>query len=155
MLQSGLDAERRRKESVMSENAETAILAGGCFWGVQELQRRRERVTSTRVGCRGGENDNPTYGKHPGHAEAVEIIFDPERIAHQLVREPEAVRERTLEITILAAGAGARAFNVRVAGMATFVTNHLSLAGAEGRRRPSGGVQPQGRSAGPLFGGRR
>ena len=44
----------------MSDNAETAILAGGCFWGVQELLRHREGVISTRVGYTGGENDNPT-----------------------------------------------------------------------------------------------
>ena len=61
----------------MSTNAETAILAGGCFWGVQELLRKRDGVISTRVGYTGGENDNPTYGNHPGHAEAIEIVYDP------------------------------------------------------------------------------
>ena len=59
----------------MSDNTETAILAGGCFWGVQELLRRRDGVLSTRVGYTGGRNENPTYRNHPGHAEAVEIVF--------------------------------------------------------------------------------
>ena len=55
-----------------------AILAGGCFWGVQELVRRQPGVLSTRVGYTGGSNDHPTYRNHPGHAEALEIVFDPE-----------------------------------------------------------------------------
>ena len=71
----------------MSDNAETAILAGGCFWGVQELLRQRDGVISTRVGYTGGENDNPTYRNHPGHAEAVEIVFDPERISYRDILE--------------------------------------------------------------------
>ena len=71
----------------MSDNAETAILAGGCFWGVQELLREREGVISTRVGYTGGDNDNPTYRNHPGHAEAVEIVFDPERISYRDILE--------------------------------------------------------------------
>src|SRR5437763_12251205 len=83
MLHTGLDAELRIKESAMSDNTETAILAGGCFWGVQELLRQREGVISTRVGYTGGRNDNPTYRNHPGHAEAVEIVFDPERISYR------------------------------------------------------------------------
>ena len=71
----------------MTDNAETAILAGGCFWGVQDLLRRRDGVISTRVGYTGGQNDNPTYGNHPGHAEAVEIVFDPERISYRDILE--------------------------------------------------------------------
>ena len=71
----------------MSDNAETAILAGGCFWGVQDLLRQRDGVISTRVGYTGGENDNPTYRNHPGHAEAVEIVFDPERISYRDILE--------------------------------------------------------------------
>ena len=71
----------------MSNNAETAILAGGCFWGVQDLLRRRDGVISTRVGYTGGENDDPTYRNHPGHAEAVEIVFDPERISYRDILE--------------------------------------------------------------------
>ena len=71
----------------MSDNAETAILAGGCFWPAQELLRHREGVISTRVGYTGGENDNPTDENHPGHAEAVEIVFDPERISYREILE--------------------------------------------------------------------
>ena len=55
-----------------------AILAGGCFWGVQELVRQQSGVLSTRVGYTGGSNDHLTYRNRPGHAEALEIVFDPE-----------------------------------------------------------------------------
>ena len=71
----------------MTDNTETAILAGGCFWGVQELLRKRDGVISTRVGYTGGENDNATYRNHPGHAEAVEIVFDPEQISYRDILE--------------------------------------------------------------------
>jgi len=71
----------------MSENTETAILAGGCFWPAQELLRHRAGIISTRVGYTGGENDNPTAGNHPGHAEAVEVIFDPERTCYRDILE--------------------------------------------------------------------
>ena len=71
----------------MTNNTETAILAGGCFWGVEELLRKRDGVISTRVGYTGGQNDNPTYPNHPGHAEAVEIVFDPERISYRDILE--------------------------------------------------------------------
>jgi peptide-methionine (S)-S-oxide reductase len=53
-----------------------AVLAGGCFWGMQELIRKEPGVTATRVGYTGGSNDNPTYENHPGHAEAVEIEYE-------------------------------------------------------------------------------
>jgi peptide-methionine (S)-S-oxide reductase len=71
----------------MSENTEIMILAGGCFWPAQELLRHRDGVISTRVGYTGGENDNPTADNHPGHAEAVEVIFDPERISYRDILE--------------------------------------------------------------------
>jgi hypothetical protein len=71
----------------MSDNVETAILAGGCFWGVQELLRQREGVISTRVGYTGGDNEDPTYPNHPGLAEAVAIVFDPERISYRDILE--------------------------------------------------------------------
>src|SRR6266568_3401150 len=58
-------------------STETAILAGGCFWGVQDLVRRQPGVISTRVGYTGGDVPNATYRNHHGHAEAIEIIFDP------------------------------------------------------------------------------
>src|SRR5690242_5588698 len=77
----------RRTEIEMNDTTETAILAGGCFWGVEELLRHRDGVISTRVGYTGGENDHPTYRNHPGHAEAVEIVFDPERISYRDILE--------------------------------------------------------------------
>jgi peptide-methionine (S)-S-oxide reductase len=61
----------------MSDQTEKAILAGGCFWGMQDLIRRRPGVLSTRVGYSGGEVANATYRNHGSHAEAIEIIFDP------------------------------------------------------------------------------
>jgi peptide-methionine (S)-S-oxide reductase len=57
---------------------ERAVLAGGCFWGVQDLVRRQPGVISTRVGYSGGEVPNATYRNHGNHAEAIEINFDPE-----------------------------------------------------------------------------
>jgi len=67
----------------MSENAETAVLAGGCFWIMQQLLRGREGVISTRVGWTGGENDNPSEENNSGHAEAVEVTFDPEQLSYR------------------------------------------------------------------------
>lgn len=66
---------------------ERAILAGGCFWGVQDLIRRYDGVLSTRVGYTGGSNSDATYRNHPGHAEAVEITFDPARISYRQLLE--------------------------------------------------------------------
>jgi peptide-methionine (S)-S-oxide reductase len=63
--------------------SERAILAGGCFWGVQELLRKMDGVLSTRVGYSGGDVANATYRNHGTHAEAVEIVFDPARIAYR------------------------------------------------------------------------
>jgi peptide-methionine (S)-S-oxide reductase len=71
----------------MTDNAETAILAGGCFWGVEDLLRRHDGVISTRVGYTGGAIDHPTYRVHPGHAEAVEVVFDPERTSYRDILE--------------------------------------------------------------------
>lgn len=67
----------------MSTTTETAILAGGCFWGAQELIRHRPGVLSTRVGYSGGDVDNATYRNHGTHAEAVEIVFDPSLISYR------------------------------------------------------------------------
>ena len=53
------------------------VLAGGCFWGMQDLIRRYPGVISTRVGYAGGDVPNATYRNHGNHAEAIEIIFDP------------------------------------------------------------------------------
>jgi peptide-methionine (S)-S-oxide reductase len=67
----------------MSETTETAILAGGCFWGVQDLIRKRPGVLSTRVGYSGGDVPNATYRNHGTHAEAIEIVFDPQTISYR------------------------------------------------------------------------
>jgi len=69
----------------MSE--ERAVLAGGCFWGMQELIRRREGVLSTRVGYSGGDVANATYRNHGTHAEAIEINFDPEKLSYRALLE--------------------------------------------------------------------
>ena len=62
---------------------ETAVLAGGCFWGMEDLVRRQSGVISTRVGYTGGQNDHATYRKHPGHAEALEVVFDPTKTTYR------------------------------------------------------------------------
>lgn len=56
---------------------EKLVVAGGCFWGLEELFRNQRGVIETEVGYMGGQNDMPTYDNHPGHAEVVEIAFDP------------------------------------------------------------------------------
>ena len=70
-----------------SGTTETAILAGGCFWGAQQLLRRRPGIVSTRVGYSGGHVANATYRNHGGHAEAVEIVFDPGLTSYREVLE--------------------------------------------------------------------
>ena len=62
---------------------ERAVLAGGCFWGVQDLIRKQPGVISTRVGYTGGDVPNATYRNHRGHAEAIEIIYDPARTSYR------------------------------------------------------------------------
>ena len=66
---------------------ERALLAGGCFWGMQDLIRRRPGVISTRVGYTGGEVANATYRNHGNHAEAIEIMFDPEKTSYRTLLE--------------------------------------------------------------------
>jgi peptide-methionine (S)-S-oxide reductase len=66
---------------------ERAILAGGCFWGVQDLVRKRAGVVSTRVGYSGGDVRNATYRNHGTHAEAIEIIFDPAKTSYRELLE--------------------------------------------------------------------
>ncbi|WFR94301.1 peptide-methionine (S)-S-oxide reductase MsrA [Rhizobium tumorigenes] len=62
---------------------ERAVLAGGCFWGMQDLIRKMPGVVSTRVGYSGGEVRNATYRNHGNHAEAIEINFDPSKIGYR------------------------------------------------------------------------
>src|SRR5688572_1247084 len=68
-------------------NSERAVLAGGCFWGMQDLIRRFDGVLSTRVGYTGGASSHATYRNHDGHAETVEIIFDPARVSYRQMLE--------------------------------------------------------------------
>jgi peptide-methionine (S)-S-oxide reductase len=65
----------------MTTTTERAVLAGGCFWGMQDLIRRKPGVLSTRVGYSGGDVANATYRNHGSHAEAIEIVFDPRVIS--------------------------------------------------------------------------
>ena len=71
----------------MSTSRELAILAGGCFWGMQDLLRRCPGVISTRVGYTGGDVSNATYRSHGTHAEAVEIVFDPQILSYRRLLE--------------------------------------------------------------------
>src|ERR1700761_8394810 len=71
----------------MRDTTERAVLAGGCFWGVQDLVRKLPGVISTRVGYSGGDVANATYRNHGTHAEAVEIIFDPAQISYRQILE--------------------------------------------------------------------
>jgi peptide-methionine (S)-S-oxide reductase len=66
---------------------ERAVLAGGCFWGMQDLIRRIKGVVSTRVGYTGGTVANATYRHHEGHAEAIEIVFDPSKLSYRTLLE--------------------------------------------------------------------
>ena len=66
---------------------ETAILAGGCFWGMQDLIRKRPGVVATRVGYTGGDVANATYRNHGSHAEGIEIVFDPAVLSYRELLE--------------------------------------------------------------------
>lgn len=68
-------------------NRERAVLAGGCFWGMQELIRHRPGVISTRVGYTGGDVPNATYRNHGTHAEGIEIIYDPAKTSYREMLE--------------------------------------------------------------------
>ena len=71
----------------MTEKTERAVLAGGCFWGMQDLIRKMAGVISTRVGYSGGDVRNATYRNHGTHAEAIEIIFDPRVLSYRQLLE--------------------------------------------------------------------
>ncbi|AHZ73078.1 MULTISPECIES: peptide-methionine (S)-S-oxide reductase MsrA [Pseudomonas] len=71
----------------MTTHTETAILAGGCFWGMQDLIRKQKGVLSTRVGYSGGDVPNATYRNHGTHAEAIEIEFDPAITSYRQILE--------------------------------------------------------------------
>ena len=71
----------------MTSSTERAILAGGCFWGMQDLIRQMPGVLSTRVGYSGGDVPNATYRNHGTHAEAIEIVFDPYVLSYRTLLE--------------------------------------------------------------------
>jgi len=71
----------------MTVSTERAVLAGGCFWGMQDLIRKYPGVISTRVGYTGGDVLNATYPHHGTHAEAIEIVFDPQKIGYRQLLE--------------------------------------------------------------------
>ena len=71
----------------MTTQTETAILAGGCFWGMQDLLRRQPGVLASRVGYTGGEVPHATYRNHGTHAEAIEIVFDPRQLSYRRILE--------------------------------------------------------------------
>ena len=71
----------------MAEPTERAVLAGGCFWGMQDLIRKLPGVVSTRVGYTGGDVPNATYGHHGTHAEAIEILFDASKLSYRQLLE--------------------------------------------------------------------
>ena len=71
----------------MSEAADKAIFAGGCFWGMQDLFRKQPGVLATRVGYTGGDVSKATYRDHGTHAEAIEIVFDPEQTSYRTLLE--------------------------------------------------------------------
>jgi peptide methionine sulfoxide reductase msrA/msrB len=86
---SGADAPRTAAAGTSDEvragdaRREVATLAGGCFWGMEDILRKIPGVITTRVGYTGGEVANATYERHDGHAEAVEVVFDPARISYE------------------------------------------------------------------------
>jgi peptide-methionine (S)-S-oxide reductase len=71
----------------MSRNSERAVLAGGCFWGMEDLIRKLPGVISTRVGYTGGDMPNATYPNHGNHAEGIEIMFDPTQTSYRALLE--------------------------------------------------------------------
>ncbi|MTV41861.1 peptide-methionine (S)-S-oxide reductase MsrA [Duganella radicis] len=71
----------------MTSTTEKAILAGGCFWGMQDLIRKMPGVLGTRVGYSGGDVPNATYRNHGTHAEAIEIIYDPATLSYRKILE--------------------------------------------------------------------
>ena len=80
MCQFNINAVYPRKNNFMIKKI---ILAGGCFWGLQELMRKQSGVVKTRVGYTGGNIENPTYENHEGHAEAMEIEYDAEKTSYK------------------------------------------------------------------------
>src|SRR5262245_3557941 len=83
-MEAPMSEETNKHRSVDSTtDREVAVLAGGCFWGMQDLIRKLPGVVKTRVGYTGGDVPNATYRNHGSHAEAIEIEFDPTRISYR------------------------------------------------------------------------
>jgi peptide-methionine (S)-S-oxide reductase len=84
MIKGTANNRQSKKESKLNKqldnknmtNGKKVYIAGGCFWGMEDLFRERKGVLDTEVGYIGGENENPTYDNHPGHAEGIEITYD-------------------------------------------------------------------------------
>ena len=85
--QSGKASVSDQQGKKMSTTTERAVLAGGCFWGMQDLIRKLPGVISTRVGYTGGDVKNATYRNHGTHAEAIEIVFDPSKTSYRKMLE--------------------------------------------------------------------
>jgi peptide-methionine (S)-S-oxide reductase len=86
----------------MTSPTERAVLAGGCFWGMQDLIRKMPGVISTRVGYSGGDVANATYRNHDTHAEAIEIVFDPKVTSYRVNRRRTLAQERRAILARLA-----------------------------------------------------
>src|ERR1700730_10706096 len=78
---------RNRRRQAVADATEKSILAGGCFWGMQDLIRKRDGVIATRVGYSGGDVPNATYRHHGNHAEAIDIHVDHERLSFRELLE--------------------------------------------------------------------
>src|SRR5690349_10523943 len=79
----GVTVTDTQPDTTRPDTTQRAVLAGGCFWGMQDLIRRQPGVVATRVGYTGGQNADATYRNHPGHAEAIEIVFDPTKTSYR------------------------------------------------------------------------
>jgi peptide-methionine (S)-S-oxide reductase len=86
-IQAYIEPNWRITRAIMNASTERAVLAGGCFWGMQDLIRRMPGVIKTRVGYSGGDVRNATYRNHGTHAEAIEIIFDPKVLSFRKLLE--------------------------------------------------------------------
>ena len=82
-----LNAHPKSDPVAAEAHLERAVLAGGCFWGMQDLLRRYEGVAATRVGYSGGDVPRATYRNHGTHAEAIEILFDPAKVSYRQILE--------------------------------------------------------------------
>ena len=116
----------------MAHSTERAVLAGGCFWGMQDLIRKMPGVLATRVGYSGGDVPNATYHHHGTHAEAIEILFDPKLTSYRTLLEfffqidDPTTAQLEAELTALGnyVGIGAMGF----AGTSLVVATHVEIA---------------------------